>query len=302
MKLLFTLLLIGVATGVQYDGLRFTFGPLENIKEYFFKIPRTVKEAKAEGWRRTERTSGPLEQLTMFCQPGSEYHVCLLFTPCESIGGIQLGFPADQLTVAAIDRKKWFTKWQTPANCDGEPGTEYLTISQYLVSEEFLAAGECPDDAEGSTLQDNGVWVYDHSGELMRIPLTEAEIRCKTLFTKQNCTPRMGTHYHYNMTREMLCENQLPWFALTIKGELIGSGLQFFGDLSETPKPRNWFEKFRSSAVERSAVPFGPDCLYKFADAYPIFSLHIYYIDDPESIQCTDADSADPSTILKRPQ
>ncbi|XP_045777011.1 uncharacterized protein LOC123875304 [Maniola jurtina] len=295
MKLFLILLGLGVAAGVNYDGLRVTYGPLKNIKEFFFNIPRTIEDAIDEGWCKTERPPGPLEQLELYCSPG--YYVCLLFTPCGMAAGLQLAFPAEDLITAVIDKNKWFTDWYVPTG-DGEPAKKYLALSQYWVSEEFLAAGG-PTVENGSTLQDDGIWVYNHSGELMLIPKTEAEINCTTKFTKQNCTPRMGTHYHYNMTREMLCENQLPWFALTIQGELIGSGLQFFGDLTKSPPYREWFEKFGGRNVERGAVPFGPPCLYDLADAYPIFSLHIYYIDNPDSIKCRREDSADPSTTAE---
>ncbi|XP_052744062.1 uncharacterized protein LOC112057355 isoform X2 [Bicyclus anynana] len=249
-----------------------------------------------EGWSYAERPPGPLQQLKMYCSPG--WYICPLYAP-DFIAGLQIALPADDLYTAAIDPNKWFTKWKTPAN-GSDPGKVYWTITQYYVSEETLEAGCGPQAINGSTLQGDGVWVHDHSGQLMLIPRTEAEIKSKTPFTKQNCIPRMGTHYRYNMTREMPCETQLPWFALTIDGQLIGSGLQFFGDLTKPTEYRNWFERIRSTRTSaRAVVPIGPECYYDYADKHRTFSLHIYFMDDPEKIKCRLEDSADPSTLLE---
>lgn len=296
MKLIyFVLLLIGLAAGKQYDGLRMTYGLIENSSENFFKIPRTVEEAKTSGdWRKTESAPGPMKQITTYCWQGN--YVCLLFAASEFITGVQFAFPADDLDVAVIDLDTWFTKWRV-ASGDGEPAKEYRTIALYFASEEFLAAGG-PEAANGSTLQDNGVWVYDKNRKLLRIPLTEAEIRDTTPFTKQNCIPKMGTHYQYNLTREMRCDTQLPWFGFTRNGELIGVGLQFFGKLRNyTLTDRVWFEVLEGARLLKIVIPHGPDCLYEHADAHPAMGIHVYFVDNPVSTKCRDEDSIDPSTI-----
>lgn len=55
---------------------------------------------------------------------------------------------------------------------------------------------------------------------------------------------RPGTHYYYNMTPQMKCEDFLPWFALVSRGDLVGTGFQMFGKLTKPPaKLTDWFER-----------------------------------------------------------
>lgn len=54
-----------------------------------------------------------------------------------------------------------------------------------------------------------------------------------------------GIHYYYNMTKDLNCEELLPWFALTTQGDLVGTGFQVIGRLPK-PKHRNWFESFEN--------------------------------------------------------
>jgi hypothetical protein len=43
------------------------------------------------------------------------------------------------------------------------------------------------------------------------------------------------------MSRDLKCEELLPWFALTTNSELIGTGFIMFGKLAPQT-PRHWFE------------------------------------------------------------
>lgn len=60
---------------------------LENV-DYFFKIPRTLMEAEAEGWRRTNR-EGLMAELRMYCTPGT--NVCPLYDVGGFVAGLQIG-------------------------------------------------------------------------------------------------------------------------------------------------------------------------------------------------------------------
>lgn len=56
-----------------------------------------------------------------------------------------------------------------------------------------------------------------------------------------------GTHYYYNMTPDLKCDDLLPWFALSSRGDLVGTGFQTFGKLgSKKPGVRDWFERLSS--------------------------------------------------------
>ncbi|RVE44600.1 hypothetical protein evm_010738 [Chilo suppressalis] len=294
----FLLAVISVATGIRYNGLRVKFGWSDALadKDYFYTIPRTISDAESLTWKRTERPPGALPELRMYCPPGRG--VCPLYDTAGFVAGLQLALPVDEYESLAIKPEKKFVKWSAPA-VEGEPAKEYWTLTQYYVSEESLKAGAGPQAANGETLQDGGVWVTGLDGKLFKIPTSEAEIST-TPFTKQNCVPNMGTHYYYNMTRDMKCEDLLPWFALTNGGEMIGTGFMMFGKLA-TQKPRHWFEiPPTEDQLSEIVIPYAPPCLGEWGSSYGLISLHIYYIDDPWNLRCKTGDSIKPAPPFDR--
>ncbi|CAB3246305.1 unnamed protein product [Arctia plantaginis] len=302
-----TVILLTVAslvTGIQYDGLRVKFGWSDALAdiEYFFAIPRTISEVETEGWQRMERPPGPLPELRMYCPPGRG--VCPLYDTAGFVAGLMIAIPVDEFDSPPVKPEKKFVKWQAAASA-GEPPREYWTATQYFVSEDYvfslesLKAGAGPQVENGATLQDGGVWVSDLDGRLMRIPSTEAELN-STAFKKQNCIPNMGIHYYYNMTRNLKCEDLLPWFALTTQGDLVGTGFQVIGKLPRQ-KHREWFERIPSPKQGvQVTIPFAPSCLTDWAEKYGVLSMHIYFTNDPWNIKCITGDSIQLAPPLDR--
>ncbi|GBP12827.1 hypothetical protein EVAR_6143_1 [Eumeta japonica] len=282
---------------VEVDLQKIKFGWSEALadKEYFFKVPRTLQEAEAAGWRRTDSPPGTLDDLRLYCAPGRL--VCALYCPNSFIGGLQIALPVDEFESLAVKPEKNFVKWRAPA-LDGEPAKDYWTATQYYVFKDSLKVGAGPHRENGATLQDGGVWVTGPSKELITIPLSEKELNEHSPFKKQNCIPNMGIHYYYNMTSEMKCEDILPWFALVSNGELVGTGIQVFGKLPPS-EPRDWFERPPARAAQIT-IPFAPPCLHEWAASYGVVSMHVYYVEAPWRIRCSPGDSAKPAPILDR--
>ncbi|KAJ8724093.1 hypothetical protein PYW07_008073 [Mythimna separata] len=297
-KIIVFLFLTGAVNCIQYDGLRVKFGWSDALAdmEYFFTIPRTISDVENEGWQRTERPPGPLPELRMYCPPGRI--VCPLYDTAGFVAGLMVALPVDEFNSPPIKPEKKFIKWSAKAS-EGEPAREYWTATQYFVSAESLKAGAGPQVENGATLQDGGVWVAGHDNRLMRVPSTEAELN-STAFKKQNCVPNMGTHYYYNMTKDLRCEDLLPWFAMTTDGDLVGTGFQIIGRLPKQ-KRRNWFEDIPNpkQGIE-VAIPYAPDCLGDWADKYGIVSMHIYFVNEPWNINCKNGDSIKPAPALDR--
>ncbi|XP_035449380.2 uncharacterized protein LOC118275500 [Spodoptera frugiperda] len=297
-KVIVLLAFVAVVCGVQYDGLRAKFGWTDALAdmEYFFKIPRTISDVEAEGWLRTERPKGPLPELRMYCPPGRG--LCSLYDTAGFVAGIMLAFPADGLETA-LPPEKNLVKWSAPA-VEGEPAGEYWTATQFFVSEESLKAGAGPQVENGATLQDGGVWVVGHDSRLMRIPSTEAELN-STTFKKQNCIPNMGTHYYYNMTRDLKCDDYFPWFAMTTQGDMVGTGFQMVGKMTKPKKARNWFDDLPNPKQGMSiGLPHAPDCLLESVEKYGVISIHIYFVDEPWKIKCQVGDSIKAVPALDR--
>ncbi|XP_072929570.1 uncharacterized protein [Epargyreus clarus] len=282
-----------VVYGIQYDGLRVRFGWSNALadKTNFFTIPRTMREAEGRGWRRREMppgNTGMLRELRLYCPYGRG--VCSLYDANGFIAGIQIAIPVPDLTTYGMTPDKLHMVRWSPPPTEEDSYTEYWTATQYFVSEESLKAGAGPQVENGATLQDGGVWVTGPDKKLMRIPTTEAELNT-TAFKKQNCVPNMGTHYFYNMTTAMRCENYYPWFAMTTKGDLVATGFSAFARLNRQYQ-REWFERAPANRERYQILtPRAPDCFFKWAGNYSSISLHIYYVDKPWEIQCRTGDS-----------
>ncbi|KAJ0173787.1 hypothetical protein K1T71_010936 [Dendrolimus kikuchii] len=297
-KIVFLIALATLVCGIQYDGLRVKFGWSDALAdmEYFFKIPRTISEAESEGWRRTERPPGPLKELRMYCPPGR--YVCSLYDTAGFVAGLQIAIPVDEFE-SPLKPEGRFVKWHAAAS-EGEPAKDYWSATQYYVSEESLKAGAGPQIENGNTLQDGGVWVTGMDGRLMRIPSTEAELNT-TAYKKQNCIPNMGTHYYYNMTKDLNCDHLMPWFATVTESDLVATGYQTIGRMNKPKKARSWFDDISAPAKStRMTLPFAPDCLVDMVDKYGVLSIHIYYINEPWTIRCKSGDSAQPAPALDR--
>ncbi|CAG4931198.1 unnamed protein product [Parnassius apollo] len=285
--ILFLPLLCG-AYGAWTSGLRVKFDiGLWPGTDFFFELPRTVDDATAENWTLTERPSGPLSSLVMYC-PG-ERIVCTMFDVDGNIAGLQIAIPQDEITGSTMDwPTQGWTEWTT--NTSSGVTTTFWTIQQYFVSEETFkmskeerikAFERSPD-----VLRENAVWVTGFDGELMYISKNATDV-ADSLFTRQACIPWMGRHYYYNMTSETTCTSStlLPWFPIVHSGELIATGLIAHGSLPIKSDERDWFERPAKLAVQ-AIVPDGPECLYDLAEDPGIVTLHIYYVENPWYIGC----------------
>ncbi|CAK1583383.1 unnamed protein product [Parnassius mnemosyne] len=286
---LFLALLCGAyVSGEWTSGLRVKFNiGFRPGTDFFFPLSRTVEDAKSEGWTLTERPTGPLPGLVMYCS--KERIVCTMFDMDENIAGLQIAIPKDEITGSRLDwPTQGWTEWTTTTS-SGET-TTFWTIQQYFVSEDTLkmskeervtAFGRAPE-----VLRENAVWVTGFNGELMRISKNATDVE-NSLFTRQACIPWMGRHYYYNMTSETTCTSNtlLPWFPIVHSGELIAMGLIAHGKLPVKSGERDWFERPAKFAVQ-GIVPDGPQCLYDTAENPGIVTMHIYYVENPWYIGC----------------
>ncbi|KAJ8723474.1 hypothetical protein PYW08_003386 [Mythimna loreyi] len=181
-----------------------------------------------------------------------------------------------------------YTNWTTTLN---DTTKKYFTVQQYYVSNETLAKDAADRKATRNSsllLQERSLWVTGINGELFEISTTASDITDgNSLFTKQQCIPRMGYHYYYNMTTSSECIDELmfPWFPLIDHDQLIGIGFNFFGQYTPNADSTNWFEYSGETAV-RYTVPNGPECLYEIAHRVGQVTMHTYFIESPYSVVC----------------
>ncbi|CAG4931194.1 unnamed protein product [Parnassius apollo] len=275
-------------SGKLKSGLRvkFSVGIRPGI-DFFFPLPRTVYDAKCEGWTLTERPSGHMPSLVMYC-PG-ERIVCTMFDQDENIAGLQIAVPKDEITDSTLDwPTQGWTKWTTTTT-SGET-TTFWTIQQYFVSKDTLKTIKEERftvlERARDVLRENAVWVTAFNGELVKISKNAADIKT-SIFTRQACIPGMGRHYFYNMTSETPCTSStlFPWFAIVHSGELVATGLIAQGKLPVKSDQRDWFERPHKLVV-KTIVPDGPQCLYDLVEKHGAVTMHIYYVERPWFIGC----------------
>ncbi|KAJ2942055.1 hypothetical protein O0L34_g10973 [Tuta absoluta] len=296
---------LAVALGAHnYNALRVKYGfsgAGGADVDYFYTIPRTAREAEVAGWKQFIKPyDSKINGLFMYCLNNLE--ICSLYNQKGFVTGLQISIPQDKIELVPNMAELKMKPWQAPA-AFGEPAKLYWTLPIVFASEESLKTGALPTIENGQILQDGGVWVHGLNNiDMIKMPTSEAELQ-KTAFKKQNCVPAQGTHYQYNLTPNMKCEDFLPFFGLVHDGQLIGSGFLFFGKFTKNQTNRAWFEN-PTPARETTiwAQPLAPQCFYDWAEKYHQIAVHIYYIEDPWNIKCKESDSIrkTPKSIMEK--
>ncbi|KAJ8716510.1 hypothetical protein PYW07_003137 [Mythimna separata] len=269
--------------------VRFDFACVGIGTKAFIELPQNTTVAAASGWVQKTRPDSPVgfETLELWC-PSTDYTVCLLFDDTGYVAGMQIAFDEELVSNAEYDwTVQGYTNWTTTMNDTTE---NYFTVQQYYVSKETLAkAATCKAARDSSLLlQEDSLWVSGINGELFEISTKASDITGgNSLFTKQQCIPRMGYHYYYNMTTSSECIDKLmfPWFPLIDHDQLIGIGFNLFGQYTPNTGSTNWFEYSGETAV-RYTIPNGPDCLYEIAGRVGQVTMHTYFIESPYNVVC----------------
>ncbi|CAH2094333.1 unnamed protein product [Euphydryas editha] len=286
--LLFLGLAVAGASAAFDPGLRIKFNiGFRPGTDFFFEVPRTQTGAIVQRWVLTQRPNNPpLPSLVMYC--ANDLVVCGLYDDNGIISGLQISVSQDEFTESVFDwESQGFVEWIT-ATPTGDIGY-FWAIQQYFVSQEYLEL----DPAERlryydttKLLQQDTLWVNGFNGAIDEISTRSSDVE-NSDFTRQACIPWMGRHFYYKMTKETQCEagTMYPWFPLVHSGQLVGTGLMMFGKLPIKSNQRDWFERPPRLAVQ-IIVPEGPECLYDLAENPGVVTMHIYYINSPQSMGC----------------
>ncbi|KAJ8713861.1 hypothetical protein PYW08_007481 [Mythimna loreyi] len=272
--------------------VRYDLNLLEKaLGKSFIDLPQSKDDAVAKKWK--EETSKPdlhegFESLEVWGH--EKYRLCLLFDDTGYIAGILIAFNTEEISDTLYDfTTQGFKSW-TRTDKDGD-SVEYWFTALYFSSPEYLQiSAEDRIDSRNSKrlLQDDYIYVSGINGKLHPISTDVKQIAdtATSNFTLQACMPWMGTHYYYQMTEELECNDQLfPWFPLVDDKQLLGIGFVTYMKMNLQKDIISTCEKPPKAAV-KFIVPRGPKCLYDLADNPGLVTQHTYFVDSPTSILC----------------
>jgi len=233
-----------------------------NTSTHFYDLPKTLKAAQNAGWTRISGVNEP-HGVTPLGYYGDPEFV-ILFKKNTAIG-IQIAFP-----VSEVDPKQPL-KWDdldviTKKNLNGNE--LYYTATAYFY--------------DNKSTGERKIWLQEKNG-LREVPTNTSELLQNTPFLKKSCIPTMGTHY-YAWTQTSDCATLIPWVILADETDVIGILLQGFGKISNKGT-RTWWETIPPGGIN-VAIPDPPPCAVNAVGTFDTISLHVWFVDKPQSIIC----------------
>ncbi|XP_045207827.2 uncharacterized protein LOC123559791 [Mercenaria mercenaria] len=240
-------------------------------------VPRTQGEAEFNGWvpliPGAKCNDNPKFKGLRYIKDG-DMGVIPIYGQAGYIAGIQLGFPENYTPNP--------NNFPSPLLKNAEDildgGNYYQTA--YFTNPAKICEGRT---AMEFALEGTGTELLLQSGpnpisDYVTIPYTQEDVN-NTMWTEGQCFQTMGTHYWYNISKDMSCEEVYPMFLLYDNGELNAFGWTIPMDLGnvsrsiENPPPN--FYPYVFKVV--------PDCLYGLGT---LSTVHIYLKNNPAEIKC----------------
>lgn len=246
----------------------------------YYTMPRTVKEAKHDGFAHAAERG---DKTTIWCRKG-DHRVCVLFDEQGSVAGIQLSVEAKEIdnSGAPLDIAS-IPEWRK----DTLLGLDVYANTAFFVSKAILDAGGRAISSDTLTAPE-GIYILQTDAEGVetgRLHVSNDQSDAESAgFVEQNCFYGMGKHYFQDLTKETVCQKHRPYFILygPKTKKMNGFGFAEFG---KPTQGRGWFEAPPSS-VAKAIAPNSPECLTKWTDQYGLFTFHVYFVARPYFTTC----------------
>ncbi|KAF6211358.1 hypothetical protein GE061_011870 [Apolygus lucorum] len=242
----------------------------------YYSLPKTLKENKKEYVQIDEATANLGVPATLWCRP-NDPRVCLIFDKKGNNIGTQLSFlDQDTKHVQGYDYPYQNTYVRTNVfNISANSLRVFYTNPEKLTEAGRTSTKEVIDDVY---VKLKGVWEV--------LPREDPKVAQYGNFYRQNCFTQMGQHYFYKMTAKLDdCSTIVPFFGIYHNGGLVGWGLATFGKASSAKKGRDWYETVPLLGVQM-IMPDRPKCVDHLVNQYGLYSMHTYFVKNPELITC----------------
>lgn len=270
MKPVLSLVLLVIATctdAAEWDGLRVTWSLNPFSKWGFNSLPRKVTDLTKDFKLRDDQCSTANAKFL-----GKRYWyqedpaVTLLFDKNGIIAGIQTSAP-----------KSVYPQPPAPvANHQYVEDGDHWTLTAYFVDPSIICGSGRSDD--DFVKQGTGVGLWLQMGpnpvkDSVKIPSTEKEVQ-QTKWKLGHCFVTMGNHYWHNVTKDMNCENFLPYCLLYNKGKLTAFCFSMNAQLTS---PR--YEHPPEGSAKMFIDPV-PDCFSTVESYKKPSTMHVYMVDN----------------------
>jgi len=259
--------------GPAWDGLRITWDLNPFSKYAFTPMPRTVKDASAQGLQFVDDhcQAGSTNFLGVRFRYGNDVGLTLLYDKNGYIAGVQTCIPKGNYNPPA-------PMVNHPYVDDGD----CWALTAYFVDPSIICTtGRTADQFAQSGTGDR-LMIQNGSNPLTdswRVPTIQTEMD-KTLWHRGKCLWTMGLHYWYNVREDMSCSEWFPYFFLFNKGNLNAFGFTPPGDVS-LPCPR--YEHPSNFQAKSCCLEPFPQCFYEDPYYTHANTMHVYLIDSPRT-------------------
>jgi len=258
--------LVGIATAdPAWNDLRVTFGinPLNtwNFDEMPRNLSGNLQSFTPKDNQCTTKDSKFLGQRYWY---KNDPATILLFDIKGYIAGIQTSIPKTSGFVPSAVMDGTFVI---------DEGDSY-TMTVYFVDPNIICT--TGRTAEEFTSQGTGTDLFIQMGpnpldtkDIFTVPLNEADIKL-TKWGFGKCFYLMGQHYWYNMSKDMSCDNMVPYCLLYNKGVLNAFCFAINNNL-----PSKRYEHPTPTVAQSFMEPV-PDCFYSTPSYQVLSTMHVY--------------------------
>jgi len=262
-------LLVGAAygkSGPEWNGLRVTWSMNPFSKWGFNGLPRHINELTPE-FKLVDQQCNKANAkfLGQRYRYNDDAAVTLLFDGNGTIAGIQTSAPKKTLNPPA-----------PVANHQYVDDGENWTLTAYFVDPSTICTEARSQELLQSEGTGTGLWLQmgpNPVHDSVHIPATEDEVK-QTKWTKGHCFLTMGNHYWYNISKEMNCDNFLPYCLMYNGGKLTAF---CFSMNAELTSPR--FEHPPPGSASMFINPV-PECFAKRPEFQKPSTMHVYFKDN----------------------
>ncbi|XP_046751532.1 uncharacterized protein LOC124414598 [Diprion similis] len=237
----------------------------QNVTDGFYDIPQNLTAARCQGWTKVSGVNLPTGEIGMGYY-GDPRVVMIYLTSTGEVIGFQVGVPTKDLDSQHM-----------PINYRKHTEIRVKTINdvEYYTALAYFRQSACKDF--------RSIWLKKRDGTLTKIPTKSGLLVEQTKYERKKCITWMGLHY-YKINSETNCDDITPFFFLANQTNIIGIGFQIIGTASSGPK-RTWFEKIPLQ-TEAVTIPDAPKCIAENIKKYGLISFHLWFINNPLSLQC----------------
>ncbi|XP_062613121.1 uncharacterized protein LOC134274896 [Saccostrea cucullata] len=236
----------------------------------FSQLPLRESDAILEGFTMLTDCTGSVNFIGKRYWRNNDPAVILIYDSQGLIAGLQTGIP-DNLSNGYPTRNLKPRPFVQEGNL--------LFVTAYFMEPSKICASTRTETQLVSEGIGTGLYFQngpDPMSDSVPVPTDETTIQ-ETLWGQGQCLPRLGNQYHFNVRRDMYCEEMAPFYLMYDRGKLVAFAWFFVSDI-QSPV----FEKIPPTMYSKMFQTV-PECLYNMGQ---VTTLHVFLTNQYNEISC----------------